>query len=223
MSTNLLVRPAACLVCACMLSVFLQSAYVNRASRLASTGARPLNSALELDLDFERTTRPPPAPTQESTASLEDLIRCGPDSDTVRNAHFWGGCRNGLTAHGCFDTFQQVQGMCAPACDHAGSDLAVALLATGSCSLQLQTMYRTQLSVCRARVAEKQWDDVIRMAPPPAETRKTALELDDKKSGKVRSVPVMLAVCARAFECSDNAKMILGSLPTSCSGFVLRY
>ena len=36
---------------------------------------RPLNSALELDLDFERTLKPPPQPTEEATASLEDLIR----------------------------------------------------------------------------------------------------------------------------------------------------
>lgn len=37
---------------------------------------RPLNSALELDLDFERTIKPPPPPTEEGTASLEVLIRC---------------------------------------------------------------------------------------------------------------------------------------------------
>ncbi|CAL8464926.1 g4461 [Coccomyxa elongata] len=40
-----------------------------------SAGARPLNSALEVDLDFERAVRPPPQPTEEVTASLEDLIR----------------------------------------------------------------------------------------------------------------------------------------------------
>lgn len=39
--------------------------------------------------------------------------------------------------------------------------------------------------VCRARVAERQWDDVVRAAPPPPDTRKTQLELDDRKSGKV--------------------------------------
>ena len=38
-------------------------------------GARPLNSALEVDLDFERAVRPPPQPTEEVTASIEDLIR----------------------------------------------------------------------------------------------------------------------------------------------------
>ena len=36
---------------------------------------RPLNSALEVDLDFEQAVRPPPAPTEAATASLEDLIR----------------------------------------------------------------------------------------------------------------------------------------------------
>ncbi|EIE20541.1 Mpp10-domain-containing protein, partial [Coccomyxa subellipsoidea C-169] len=40
----------------------------------AKAGARPLNSALEVDLDFERAVRPPPQPTEEITASLEDLI-----------------------------------------------------------------------------------------------------------------------------------------------------
>lgn len=39
--------------------------------------------------------------------------------------------------------------------------------------------------MCRLRVAERQWNDVARLAPPPADKRKTALELDDKKSGKV--------------------------------------
>ena len=38
-------------------------------------GARPLNSALEVDLDFERGIKPPPQPTEEAAASLEDLIR----------------------------------------------------------------------------------------------------------------------------------------------------
>jgi len=43
--------------------------------RCGRAGARPLNSALEVDLDFERAARPPPAPTEAATASLEDLIR----------------------------------------------------------------------------------------------------------------------------------------------------
>lgn len=38
-------------------------------------GARPLNSALEVDLDFERAVRPPPQPTEEVTSSIEDLIK----------------------------------------------------------------------------------------------------------------------------------------------------
>ena len=38
-------------------------------------GVRPLNSALEVDLDFEHAVRPPPQPSEEQTASLEDLIR----------------------------------------------------------------------------------------------------------------------------------------------------
>lgn len=36
---------------------------------------RPKNSALEVDLDFEHNMRPPPLETEESTASLEDLIK----------------------------------------------------------------------------------------------------------------------------------------------------
>lgn len=75
-------------------------------------GARPLNSALEVDLDFERAVRPPPQPTEEVTASLEDLIR--------------------------------------------------------------------------ARIAEHNFDDVPRAAPPPPETRRRTIEMDDKKSAKVR-------------------------------------
>ena len=39
------------------------------------TGARPLNSALEIDLDFDRALRPPPQPTEEATATLEDMIK----------------------------------------------------------------------------------------------------------------------------------------------------
>jgi U3 small nucleolar RNA-associated protein MPP10 len=37
--------------------------------------ARPLNSALEVDLEFERAVPPPPPPTEEGTASLEALIK----------------------------------------------------------------------------------------------------------------------------------------------------
>lgn len=76
----------------------------------AQAGHRPLNSALELDLDFERTLQPPPAPTEDSTRSLEDLIR--------------------------------------------------------------------------GRIAEGNYDDVIRVAPAATATAKTALELVDKKSTK---------------------------------------
>lgn len=36
---------------------------------------RPKNSALELDMEFDTTVKPPPQPTEESTKSLEDLIR----------------------------------------------------------------------------------------------------------------------------------------------------
>lgn len=49
----------------------------------ADAARRPLNSALELDLDFERQIRPPPQPTEEATASLEDLIK-----DRIANHQF---------------------------------------------------------------------------------------------------------------------------------------
>ncbi|BDA50529.1 probable U3 small nucleolar ribonucleoprotein protein MPP10 at C-terminar half [Coccomyxa sp. Obi] len=75
-----------------------------------SAGARPLNSALEVDLDFERAVRPPPQPTEEVTASLEDLIR--------------------------------------------------------------------------ARIADHNFDDVPRVAPPAPEKKTKTIDLDDKKSGK---------------------------------------
>ena len=38
-------------------------------------GRRPKNSALEVDLDFDTTVKPAPAPTEEMTASLDDLIK----------------------------------------------------------------------------------------------------------------------------------------------------
>ena len=80
---------------------------------LLFTGARPLNSALEIDLDFERAVRPPPQPTEEVTASIEDLIR--------------------------------------------------------------------------KRIADHQFDDVPRIAPPAPEKRRKTLDLSDQKSEKVGS------------------------------------
>ena len=41
----------------------------------ASAGTRPIDSALELDLDFEQTLRPPPQPTVEAALALEDVIK----------------------------------------------------------------------------------------------------------------------------------------------------
>ncbi|KAL4859859.1 Nucleolar GTP-binding protein 1 [Chlorella vulgaris] len=38
-------------------------------------GRRPKNSALEIDLDFETTVKPPPQPTEEMTRSLDELIK----------------------------------------------------------------------------------------------------------------------------------------------------
>lgn len=40
-----------------------------------SASARPLNSALEIDMDYDTTNRPPPAPTEEATQTLEDVIK----------------------------------------------------------------------------------------------------------------------------------------------------
>ena len=36
---------------------------------------RPKNSALEVDMDFETTMKPPPQPTEETTQSLEEMIK----------------------------------------------------------------------------------------------------------------------------------------------------
>jgi U3 small nucleolar RNA-associated protein MPP10 len=41
----------------------------------ASAASRPIESALEIDLDFEQTLRPPPAPTMEAATALEDIIK----------------------------------------------------------------------------------------------------------------------------------------------------
>jgi len=62
--------------------------------------------------------------------------------------------------------------------------------------------------MCRLRVAERQWNDVARLAPPPADKRKTALELDDKKSGKVDISALYIP-------------LLLASLPSSSCSFPL--
>eukprot|EP00850_Spirogloea_muscicola_P010468 SM000061S19295 [mRNA] locus=s61:632077:636247:+ [translate_table: standard] len=53
-----------------------------------AAGQRAKNSALEVDLDFEHAARPPPVLTEESTLSLEDVIRTriaqGQFDDVVR-------------------------------------------------------------------------------------------------------------------------------------------
>eukprot|EP00850_Spirogloea_muscicola_P021651 SM000257S08635 [mRNA] locus=s257:104640:107891:+ [translate_table: standard] len=53
-----------------------------------TVGQRAKNSALEVDLDFEHAARPPPVLTEESTLSLEDVIRTriaqGQFDDVVR-------------------------------------------------------------------------------------------------------------------------------------------
>eukprot|EP00879_Flechtneria_rotunda_P007579 GHRR01007950.1.p1 GENE.GHRR01007950.1~~GHRR01007950.1.p1 ORF type:complete len:537 (+),score=268.55 GHRR01007950.1:389-1999(+) len=40
-----------------------------------SAARRPINSALEIDMEYDTTSKPPPAPTEESTQGLEDIIR----------------------------------------------------------------------------------------------------------------------------------------------------
>ncbi len=99
-------------------------------------GARPLNSALEVDLDFERAVRPPPQPTEEVTASLEDLIR--------------------------------------------------------------------------ARITDHNFDDVPRVAPPAPEKKTKTIDLDDKKSGKVRKL-----CCMRTAFCA-------GPIDWDCAALLLR-
>ena len=69
---------------------------------------------MEIDLDFERAVRPPPQPTEEVTASIEDLIR--------------------------------------------------------------------------ERIADHNFDDVPRIAPPAPEKRRKTLDLSDQKSDKVGNV-----------------------------------
>ncbi|GMH35774.1 hypothetical protein BSKO_03642 [Bryopsis sp. KO-2023] len=71
-------------------------------------GDRPMNSALEVDLDFDTTVRPPPVPTEEATQSLEDMIK--------------------------------------------------------------------------KRIADHQFDDVVRVVPPPIEKKRKLIELDDSKA-----------------------------------------
>ena len=41
----------------------------------AQASERPVNSALAVDLDFERTMKPPPLPTEEHRKSIEDIIK----------------------------------------------------------------------------------------------------------------------------------------------------
>lgn len=48
------------------------------------------------------------------------------------------------------------------------------------------------MSCCRGRIAERNFDDVVRVAPPETATAKTALELDDKKNKKVHTSPYNL-------------------------------
>lgn len=77
--------------------------------------ARPLNSALEVDLDFERAIVPPPQPSVEAMQSLEEMIR--------------------------------------------------------------------------RRIADHQFDDPPRLAPPAPERKRPEIELDDSRSKKVCCMP----------------------------------
>lgn len=67
------------------------------------------------------------------------------------------------------------------------ADVGGSLVTDGLDRLVVSGFQVSSFAGARARVAERQWDDVIRIAPPPPDTRKTQLELDDKKSGKVRN------------------------------------
>ena len=93
-----------------------------------------------MDLDFERAVRPPPQPTEEVTASLEDLIR--------------------------------------------------------------------------ARIAEHNFDDVLRVAPPAPERKAKMVDLDDKKSGKVRQLG---CTCTASFALI----ILIGTVPLLCLGVCL--
>ncbi|KAF5826355.1 Mpp10 protein-domain-containing protein, partial [Dunaliella salina] len=73
-------------------------------------GHRPLNSALEVDVDFDTTVKPPPEPTEEAMADIEALIK--------------------------------------------------------------------------RRIADHQFDDVVRVLPPPPERKRREIDLDDNKASK---------------------------------------
>jgi hypothetical protein len=40
-----------------------------------SAAGRPMNSALEIDMEYDTTNKLPPAPTEAATQSLEDVIK----------------------------------------------------------------------------------------------------------------------------------------------------
>uniref|UniRef100_A0A6S8M6V2 Uncharacterized protein n=1 Tax=Dunaliella tertiolecta TaxID=3047 RepID=A0A6S8M6V2_DUNTE len=75
-----------------------------------AAGHRPLNSALEVDVDFDTTVKPPPEPTEEAMADIEALIK--------------------------------------------------------------------------RRIADHQFDDVVRVLPPPPERKRREIDLDDNKASK---------------------------------------